>query len=253
MRCQSILALLSVAAAVSAQQADPDVTEIVDAKVEDDSPAGAIYVATLPDEPFSTVDVEGNVKGAITAMTRPDGEGVLFTVVFSNLPKTGGPFGYHIHVDPVPEDGNCTKTLAHLDPFARGEDPACDPDAPETCQVGDLSGKYGKIPEGNDTFIATFTDPYVTLKEGPGAFFGNRSFVFHYANKTRITCANFESVSAGTSPSSTKDDCSADTKDDSDSSKTSESPSDSPAGQNGAAAAGISLVAAGFAAIMFAL
>lgn len=28
---------------------------------------------------------------------------------------------YHIHVAPVSGDGNCTNTLAHLDPFVRGE------------------------------------------------------------------------------------------------------------------------------------
>ena len=32
---------------------------------------------------------------------------------------------------------------------------------------------------------------------GIGAFFGNRSIVFHYANKTRISCANFALVDAG--------------------------------------------------------
>jgi len=221
--------------------------------VEEDSPAGAVYMASLPEEPFSAIDVEGNVKGSITALSRPDGEGVLFTVMFSNLPKTGGPFGYHIHVAPT-EDGNCTKTLAHLDPFLRGEDPACDPKSPATCQVGDLSGKYGKIPEGNESFVATFTDPYVTLKEGPGAFFGNRSFVLHYANKTRITCANFEAVSVGVEPSSNKDDCEASPSGSGSSTPSDdESPTRSVVPQNGAAAAGISLMAAGFAAIMFAL
>ena len=32
---------------------------------------------------------------------------------------------------------------------------------------------------------------------GTGAFFGNRSIVFHYANKTRISCANFALVDGG--------------------------------------------------------
>ena len=52
---------------------------------------------------------------------------------------------YHIHDQPVPSDGNCTKTLAHQDPTERGEIPPCDPSAPETCQVGDLAGKHGNI------------------------------------------------------------------------------------------------------------
>ena len=50
---------------------------------------------------------------------------------------------YHIHAKPVPVDGNCTAAEAHLDPYARGEDPPCNSKQAATCQVGDLSGKYG--------------------------------------------------------------------------------------------------------------
>jgi Cu/Zn superoxide dismutase len=52
---------------------------------------------------------------------------------------------YHIHEKPVPADGNCTGTGAHLDPYKRGETPPCDASKKESCQVGDLSGKYGNI------------------------------------------------------------------------------------------------------------
>jgi hypothetical protein len=52
---------------------------------------------------------------------------------------------YHIHEKPVPSDGNCTGTGAHLDPYKRGETPPCDSSKPETCQTGDLAGKHGKI------------------------------------------------------------------------------------------------------------
>ena len=52
---------------------------------------------------------------------------------------------YHIHDQPVPADGNCTATLAHLDPYIRGEIPPCDNTQPETCQVGDLTGKHGNV------------------------------------------------------------------------------------------------------------
>lgn len=71
----------------------------------------------------------------------------------------------------------------------RGEETPCDSEKPETCQVGDLSGKWGKVT--TDSFEASYHDPFVSLVEGPGSFFGNRSFVFHFANKTRISCANF--------------------------------------------------------------
>lgn len=100
---------------------------------------------------------------------------------------------YHIHVMPVTDDGNCTTTLGHLDPFIRGETPACTMDRPDTCQVGDLAGKHGKM--NGTSFKASYTDPFVSLQEGMGSFFGNRSFVIHFANTTRIACGNFSSLS----------------------------------------------------------
>jgi hypothetical protein len=59
--------------------------------------------------------------------------------------------------------------------------------------VGDLGGKHGKAIE--TSFNASYVDSFVSLKEGVGSFFGNRSFVVHFANKTRIGCGNFSSLS----------------------------------------------------------
>ncbi|OCL12959.1 Cu,Zn superoxide dismutase-like protein, partial [Glonium stellatum] len=154
-----------------------------DAPVVTNNPIGASYYATLPNKATESV------RGTVYAVSSPTGKGVDFDVTLSGLPAEGGPFLYHIHAAPVPADGNCTGTLAHLDPFIRGEDPPCDPTQKQTCQVGDLSGKYGKI--NGTSFSATYTDLYASLVTGTGAFFGNRSIVVHYANKTRITCANF--------------------------------------------------------------
>lgn len=112
---------------------------------------------------------------------------------------------YHLHVAPVP-DGNCTATLAHLDPYIRGEATPCDKTAPATCQVGDLSGKHGTIPADVGEWETSYVDLYASTLEGIGAFFGNRSIVVHYPNKTRITCASFAKVEGGASlpvPSST--------------------------------------------------
>lgn len=109
---------------------------------------------------------------------------------------------YHIHDQPVPADGNCSGTLAHLDPFKRGEKPPCDKSRPDTCQVGDLGGKYGDIMDvaNGKHFKATYLDFYTSTRHGPGAFFGNRSIVVHYHNTTRINCANFTLVSNQTTP-----------------------------------------------------
>jgi hypothetical protein len=99
---------------------------------------------------------------------------------------------YHIHTAPVPADGNCTLTEGHLDPFNRSETPACDETLPQTCQVGDLSGKHGTIT--SDPFTAMYTDDFPSTLQSSESYFGNLSFVVHFANKTRITCANFALV-----------------------------------------------------------
>ncbi|EFY84439.1 hypothetical protein J3459_009822 [Metarhizium acridum] len=161
-----------------------------DAPVVRNNP-NVIYEAALPKHGFYHGNI--HVQGSVRASRGPGGTGVKFDVDFKSLPKEGGPFLYHIHVNRVPADGNCTKTLAHLDPYGRGEDPPCDARAPQTCQVGDLSGKHGEPKIAPLKFY--FVDPYVSLAEGTEAFLGNRSIVVHFANKTRIACANFEKVS----------------------------------------------------------
>ncbi|KAL2354065.1 superoxide dismutase [Cryomyces antarcticus] len=160
-----------------------------DAAVTRNNPTGEVYIATIPDSTITAV------RGQVIATAAEDGTGVAFVVTFSGLPTSGGPFIYHVHDQPVPTSGNCTGTLAHLDPYVRGETPACDATQPATCQVGDLSGKHGKI---NDTiFMASYKDLYTSTVPTIGAFLGNRSIVIHYANKTRISCANFTASYVG--------------------------------------------------------
>ncbi|KAK3191508.1 hypothetical protein K4F52_002323 [Lecanicillium sp. MT-2017a] len=169
-----------------------------DAMPASNNPVGAAYKAMLPEEPFfESAALEGNIKGGIWAETAADQVGTKFTVKFENLPKEGGPFSYHIHVHPA-TDGNCTSTGGHLDPTNRMDKPACEADKPASCQVGDLSGKYGKITE--DPFTAEYTDPFTSLQPGQEAFFGDRSFVIHFANGTRLTCANFEKAEGKPAP-----------------------------------------------------
>ncbi|KAI9800771.1 MAG: hypothetical protein M1833_003188 [Piccolia ochrophora] len=157
-----------------------------DAVAVTDNPVGISYQAKLPE--LETTEV----RGYVTATGGADGNGIEVSVSFTGIPATGGPFMYHVHDQPVPANGNCTATLAHQDPTERGEEPICDPSAPQTCQVGDLSGKHGMVTGAS--YENAYTDLYASIKPGLGAFIGNRSIVFHYANKTRITCANFAPV-----------------------------------------------------------
>ncbi|KAI1379448.1 superoxide dismutase [Hypoxylon crocopeplum] len=196
MRVSNIISISAIGA--SGVLAQNVTGQLGDATVTTGNPAGKGAIATLPQQSFWTGSLNGNVQGYVSAKSGAGGVGVDYEVSFSNLPTEGGPFIYHIHVAPVPEDGNCTSTLAHLDQFIRGEDPACDATRPESCQQGDLSGKYGKI-QSSDPFTAQFHDPYTSLVEGVGSYFGNRSFVFHFANKTRISCANFNVINTNSS------------------------------------------------------
>jgi len=193
MHSSNVLAIVSTAifTLVTAQTTTEPITGIRgNATTVTNNPVGQVYSAVLPEkEFFNPADPKGNVKGSITGTSNPNGVGIKFEVKFENLPTSGGPFLYHIHDAPVPADGNCTKTLAHHDPYIRGETPVCNASLPETCQVGDLSGKYGKIT--SDPFVASYSDAFESTLPGIGSFFGNRSFVIHFANKTRISCANF--------------------------------------------------------------
>ncbi|KAK4145466.1 superoxide dismutase [Dichotomopilus funicola] len=197
MRVSTQISLLLAAAGAHVSAQDATTGQLGDAAAITNNPENAVYKAILPRSAFfePAYPEGGNIEGEVTARAGDGGKGVRFSVKLNNLPSTGGPFTYHLHVNPVPVTGNCTETLAHLDPYIRGEDPSCNKDAPETCQVGDLSGKHGKIQPGDDlSFEAEYIDDYATTVEGLGAFFGNRSIVFHFPNKTRITCASFERV-----------------------------------------------------------
>ncbi|KAK8095286.1 superoxide dismutase [Apiospora kogelbergensis] len=175
--------------------------ELGNATVVTNNPVGLSAAGSLPDKPFFTAgSLSGNVKGSVSVKSSPDGIGVVYTVKFSNLPKEGGPFPYHIHEKKVPDGGNCTSTGAHLDPTIRGETPVCDKAFPQTCQVGDLSGKYGAIT--SDPFEATYTDIFGSMTNGANASIPDRSFVVHFSNKTRISCANFEMASSANPSSS---------------------------------------------------
>lgn len=103
---------------------------------------------------------------------------------------------YHIHASRVPEDGNCYLTGSHLDPHGRGQEPPCTITAPQTCEVGDLSGKHGPAwaPEGQE-FHATYTDFFLANTPGHEAYFGDLSWVVHAPNSDRLTCGNFEGFS----------------------------------------------------------
>ncbi|KAL7273644.1 Cell surface superoxide dismutase [Cu-Zn] 4 [Rhizina undulata] len=105
------------------------------------NPVGITYTAN-----FRNNNNNNGVSGKLTFAPSSHGSAIDVVVDLRIVNGTAGPFGYHVHEKSVPADGNCTGTGGHLDPMMRSVDPACDATQPGTCQVGDLAGKYGKIP-----------------------------------------------------------------------------------------------------------
>lgn len=102
---------------------------------------------------------------------------------------------YHIHEYPVPENGDCYATGGHLNPYGVPDDFKCDPQYAQRCQVGDLSGKHGKLPKGE--YLTMYKDDYLSINTMDEAFFGSRSIVVHSNNNTRLNCGNFQKVGGG--------------------------------------------------------
>jgi len=197
---KSAVAALLFAATVFAVDApvEGDPTKITgaggDAKAYPEQPAGKEYFADFKNTKLS---------GGIIFTPSSGNGGVKVEVKLAGFPKEGGPFTYHIHDQPVPADGNCTLTLAHLDPFIRGQKVPCDPKRPQSCEVGDLAGKHGKIPaDNNGTYSNTYEDLYLTLTQGQGSFIGNRSVVVHTNDTKRYACANISEETNSNSDSS---------------------------------------------------
>lgn len=189
-------------------------TPTQDAPETVDNPLGITYQAKLPETSRT------GIRGTINATAHSSGRGVVFVLDLWGFDNTEGPFrklhtcfdqtnkqtnkivklttttAYHLHVDPVPTDGSCGPTKDHLDPFGRGQTPPCDDAQPQTCEPGDLSGKFGRLTTSSmeEHFNQTFHDLYTSTKPGLGTFFGNRSIVIHHRNSTRLTCANFTLV-----------------------------------------------------------
>ncbi|KAK1074669.1 Cell surface superoxide dismutase [Cu-Zn] 4 [Friedmanniomyces endolithicus] len=149
-----ILSLLATLLPTTLSQSTP-------APIVTGNPQGAQYIATLPNNASLP-------NGTFIINSASDGNGVYVQVNVANLPASGGPFY----------------------PYNATEAFVCDPANPQMCQVGDMSGKHGGIANGTN-YTVSYVDQYLSTQPGTPAFFGNRSIVVHFANKTILTCANF--------------------------------------------------------------
>ncbi|KAJ1992207.1 Superoxide dismutase [Dimargaris cristalligena] len=157
------------------------------------APALALPTA---DHAVAKFENPAGVSGQVTFERQPKcgAQGTHVSFQFSGFGATAvGPFSYHIHQSPVGADGGCTATGGHFDPYAVPKTPVytCNPaQARATCEVGDLSGKHGKLNPlpANGPVSGSYHDVDVELT-GANAIVG-RSVVVHNAQGDRIACAN---------------------------------------------------------------
>ncbi|KAF9924459.1 hypothetical protein FBU30_005581 [Linnemannia zychae] len=150
--------------------------------------------------------------------------------------KTAG-YEYHIHVNPVGPNNNCTSTGGHLDPLNVGPAP-CNPANLTSCQTGDLSGKHGNLNGTENGAIPLFwyLDTQLSFTTPANGPMVGRSVVIHN-NGTRIACGNLV-VDGYTAPAGNQTDNGS-------------KPSPNPAGGNNSATKLIGSAAlTGFVAIM---
>lgn len=141
-------------------------------------------IVAIADFPFGgNKDIKGNV------VFTSSGKHVNVHVDMTGFPHNEGPFYYHIHERSVPENGNCEACGLHFNPY--NSSPDCLAQKHDGyCQVGDLSGKHGAV--NSTCFEFKFTDPYLSLNKRSKSYIVGRSLVFHYANMTKLACADIE-------------------------------------------------------------
>ncbi|BCS25911.1 putative cytosolic Cu/Zn superoxide dismutase [Aspergillus puulaauensis] len=187
----AVLGLLVSTTAAQDNNADTTTDTDTNAPVITDNEPLSFHHASLLKKENTTV------YGAITITTRRESAAVQVDVSIGGIPE-GEYLNYHIHASRVPDDGNCYLTGAHLDPHGRGQEPPCTITAPQTCEVGDLSGKHGPAwaPAGEE-FRATYSDFFLANTPGDEAYYGDLSWVVHGSNGDRLTCGNFDGFSGG--------------------------------------------------------
>lgn len=115
-----------------------------------------------------------------------------------NVSISGLPAGlhpYHIHEHGV-VGGDCASALEHFNPTNIPSTTHCDRIHPKkTCQMGDLSAKYGPLSEGK--IKLAFYEPFLKFSPQKMSIIG-KSVVIHSPDLKRIACGNIESASAST-------------------------------------------------------
>jgi Cu/Zn superoxide dismutase len=148
-------------------------------------------VATAAVADFSSTSASAGVYGQITFSQATPTSATTVRVKLVGTLGTGKDFGqWHIHQYPIQPGnpaGQCdvSATGGHYTPL--GITGTCDPNQPKTCELGDLSGKFGHF---NSSYIdSTYVDITISVQDIIG-----KSLVIHDLREQRWVCANIVGV-----------------------------------------------------------
>lgn len=137
-------------------------------------------------EAIVTYDSPSQIKGNV--LFRQVGEQGDVSIFINVETSVTAELTYHVHEFPIATPSNCDAAGGHLDPYrVGGTGYSCDPNDFSTCEVGDVSGRQGKLKATNGKIRALITDPVLSLN-GPHSIVG-LSMVFHNGSP-RIACGN---------------------------------------------------------------
>ncbi|KAI9226532.1 MAG: hypothetical protein DHS80DRAFT_25144 [Piptocephalis tieghemiana] len=118
----------------------------------------------------------------------PVAKGLDITVNVTAGLSPGGQYAYHLHEVGV-YDRNCSRAGFHVDPaLVNPQDGSysCNPaKAATTCELGDFSGKHGKL-IGGQPLLIQYNEPNLTIPDIQG-----RSVVIHNLDDSKWICASF--------------------------------------------------------------
>ncbi|KAJ2888043.1 Superoxide dismutase [Coemansia aciculifera] len=196
--------------------------------------------------------ISGNgVAGNVTFVPTSGQTGLTVSVNLSGL-KQGVQYPFHIHINVVPDNGNCTATGGHLDTFgvkAANAVYSCDKTKPlTTCELGDLAGIAGNLTaNANGQAILTFNDPVITFGDNKTTILGH-SIVIHNPDNSRLACGNIIGYVKDSPSSKTKTNTGAKTGSESDSDSGSDSESSHSSGASSVSiSAALAIMAAAIA------
>ena len=175
---------------------------------ENDGASPRRACATIPNRiKVSFPAVGGAPSGSMSFYQATVSDAVTITSSLRSLEGTADGNKWHVHRFPTDAaggtDGGCGPdvTAGHYNPtFRSGYVPPCTDQV--ECEVGDLSGKFGRLGVGSSTDMATYSDTTLSILYDPSTERGRkwavgRSIVIHKHNDDRWTCANLGEAGVG--------------------------------------------------------